>query len=81
MGDERVEQDLQDVQSRFGMCVRARREELGLSQESVGLRSGLHPTYVSSVERGRRNLSINSVVRLCVALSVLPSDVFRRCGM
>lgn len=70
-----------DVRLRFGRCIRLRREELGFSQETLGLRAGLHPTYVSGIERGRRNVSFDNIIKLCTALSVLPSDLFLRCKL
>jgi transcriptional regulator with XRE-family HTH domain len=57
----------------FGAAVRARREELELSQEELGFRSGLDRTYVSGIERGVRNPTLKSVGRLAKALSTRPS--------
>jgi len=54
----------------FGQRVRARRTELGWSQEHLGELAGLHMTYVSSVERGERNVSLVNIVRLARALQV-----------
>ncbi|MFT3854177.1 MAG: helix-turn-helix transcriptional regulator [Ilumatobacteraceae bacterium] len=54
----------------FGARVRARRLELGWSQERLAQEVGLHMTYVSSVERGERNISLRNIVRLAGALSV-----------
>jgi len=62
----------------FGVAVRQRREELGLSQEEFGFQSGLDRTYVSGIERGVRNPTIRIVIRLAAALGVRPSTLFKR---
>ena len=58
------------VQVIFGMAVRARREELLLTQEKLAELADLHTNYVSSVERGERNLGLHNVARLAYALEV-----------
>ncbi len=50
------------VTEEFGRRVRARRHEMGLSQEALAERAGLHWTYVGSVERGERNIALRNVV-------------------
>jgi transcriptional regulator with XRE-family HTH domain len=45
---------------------------LGISQEELAFRSGLHRTYVSGVERGIRNPTVVIVKRLAIALEVEP---------
>jgi transcriptional regulator with XRE-family HTH domain len=62
-----------EAQTELGLRVRAIRTELGLSQMTLGDRIGLHFTFVSSVERGERNLSLGSLVRLAEGLGVDPS--------
>lgn len=59
-------------QRRFGEQVRKRRLKLGLTQEAVAERAGLHPVYVSLVERGLRNPSLDNVVRLAIGLQCDP---------
>lgn len=61
---------MSDVAIRFGKRLREVREEAGLSQEKLAELSTLHRTYVSSVERGKRNISIENIERLAVALGV-----------
>ncbi len=48
--------------------LRARRKELGISQEELADRAGLHRTYVGSIERRERNVSIDNIERLANAL-------------
>ena len=59
-----------NTQVKIGESIRKRRMELGLSQESLAERSGLHRTYISDVERGNRNVTINSLDRILSALGI-----------
>jgi transcriptional regulator with XRE-family HTH domain len=65
-----------DVRERFGYAVKLRREELGLTQEDLAGRAGIHRTYLSDVERGTRNLSLVNIERLAAALSISLSKLF-----
>ena len=55
--------------------MRALRSERGLSQEALGLMTDLHRTYIGSVERAERNVSIDNVERIAIALGVDVSDL------
>ena len=57
----------------FGAAVRARREELDLSQEELGFRSELDRTYISGIERGVRNPTLKIIGRIAKALGIRPS--------
>jgi transcriptional regulator with XRE-family HTH domain len=59
-----------DVLVALGQAVRALRLERGFSQERLAEESGLHPRYVSDVERGRRNVGMVNIDRLARALAV-----------
>jgi len=59
----------------FGERLRQLRIVAGLSQEELAHRAGLDRTYVSSCERGRRNLSLEAIVQLADALNVPPSKL------
>ncbi len=59
----------------FGQRVRARRLELALSQETLAAKSGLHRTYISSLELGERNVSLSNVLRIASALDVDPGTL------
>ena len=67
-----------DVRERFGRAVKGRREELGLTQEDLADRAGIHRTYLSDVERGARNLSLVNVERLALALTLTLAELFAR---
>ncbi len=59
----------------FGSRVRDRRHAAGLSQEDLADRAGIHRTYLSSVERGERNVALLNILKLSKALGVDPADL------
>jgi transcriptional regulator with XRE-family HTH domain len=59
----------------LGLAVRQLRDGSGLSQEELARASGLHPTYISGIERGLRNPTWRSLGRLCGALNVKISEL------
>src|SRR2546423_15172228 len=65
-----------DAKSSFASAVRACRSRLGISQEELAGRAGLHRTYVSDIERGARNLSLESIEKLARALETSVSALF-----
>lgn len=52
----------------FGENLRRHRQVLGISQEDLAEKAGLHRTYIGSVERGERNVSIDNMERLAAAV-------------
>ena len=55
---------------RVAANLRVLRVQRGLSQEELAHRAGVHRTYVGSIERAERNVSIDSIERLSAALGV-----------
>jgi len=61
----------------LGINLRRQRDACSLTQEGLAEKADLDPTYISGIERGLRNPSILSVVRLARALEITLSDLFR----
>jgi len=59
-----------DLLQRFGDRLRSIRLRKGISQEKLAEIAGVHRTFVSSVERGERNISLQNIARLAKALEV-----------
>ena len=66
---------MDDAKSQVGANIRRYRTKLGLSQEALADCCGLHRTYIGSVERGERNLSLDNIVKVARALQIQPSDL------
>jgi transcriptional regulator with XRE-family HTH domain len=67
---------LTSVLVQFGRRLRESRLKKGVSQEKLAELAGLHRTYVSSVERGERNISLVNIERLAVALGMPIRSMF-----
>lgn len=74
-----MNQAAHNVLSRFGMRVRERREAKGLSQEAFAAVAGLDRTYISGIERGKRNVSLRNIEVLAKALDTSISEL--TCGL
>lgn len=69
-----------DVVGLMGRNVREHRKRLGLSQEELGFRAELKRSYVSELERGRRNPTVRALGKLAEALGVEPAELLRLKG-
>lgn len=66
-----------DPRVEFGKRVRRKRTDLGWTLEELAEEAGMHWTYIGSIERGERNLSLINIVRLARALGIGPEDLVR----
>ena len=57
--------------------MRTQRETLGLSQEELGFEAELDRTYISGIERGVRNPTLSTMIRLAKALDTRLSELMR----
>ena len=64
-----------ELRARLGAAIRSQRMVRGVSQESLAGMAGLHRTYVGSVERGERNVSLENIVAIARALGVTASTL------
>lgn len=60
---------------KFGDLVRKIRTMQGISQEELAEKCGLHRTYIGSVERGERNVSLQNILRIAKALNIKPTEL------
>jgi len=67
---------MKDIRKSYGERLKAFRKKKGLSQEDLGFKSSLHRTYISEVERGRRNISIVNIARIAKALDLSIKEFF-----
>jgi transcriptional regulator with XRE-family HTH domain len=64
------------LRKRFGERVSALRKAAGLTQETFADRCGYARSYISGVERGKRNPSLDAIENLAIALRVPVRDLF-----
>ncbi len=57
--------------------IKEERIAQGLSQEELGYRAGLHRTYIGSVERGEKNITIDTLERIADALGINKDELFK----
>src|ERR1700731_4973251 len=67
-----------DLKTLLGTAIKTQRTALGISQEELAYRASLHRTYVSDLERGARNPSLESVEKLAQALELSVPMLFQR---
>lgn len=67
---------MSDIRILFGRRVRTLRQARGISQKELAFISNLHRTYISDIERGTRNVSLDNIYKISMALNVTPKDLF-----
>lgn len=65
-----------NLQEQFGKRVRELRQEKGLSQEALALKAELDRTYMTGIENGKRNVSIQNIGKVIAALEISIQDFF-----
>ena len=63
---------------RLGKRIRELRKNLGWSQEKLGEKAELHPTYIGGIERGERNVSLDNLVKIADAFGITTGELFER---
>lgn len=62
----------------LGDAIREARRKAGLSQEALALSAGVDRAFMSAVERGQRNVTLQNLLKVCRALNERPSTLFKR---
>ncbi|EJL46601.1 helix-turn-helix domain-containing protein [Brevibacillus ruminantium] len=71
-----MEANTKQLAKRLGERIRTLRMDKGLSQEQLGERSGLHTNYVGQIERGEKNLTIESLSKIARSLGIPLEQLF-----
>jgi len=64
-----------EILIKFGKKVREERTKLGLSQEELASRAGVHRTYIGMIERAEKNITLKNIGKIAKALNIKPSDL------
>ncbi len=62
---------------KFGDRVREERHKLGLSQEELASRAGVHRTYIGMIERAEKNITLENIEKIATALKITLPDIFK----
>ena len=66
-----------EILIKFGKKVREERARLGLSQEELASRTGVHRTYIGMIERAEKNITLENIEKVSKALKISISDFFK----
>ena len=66
-----------EVLIKFGQKVREERARLGLSQEELASRAGVHRTYIGMIERAEKNITLENIEKIAKALKISIADFFQ----
>ena len=69
-----------EIHEKLGGRIRELRKMKGWSQEKLGAKANLHFTYIGSIERGKRNISLENIEKLAAALEVKVEDLLNFSG-
>ena len=68
---------MSDISTKFGKRAKEIRLKKEMSQVDLAKILGVHPTYISGIERGMRNMSLKNIERLANALGVPIEDLIK----
>jgi transcriptional regulator with XRE-family HTH domain len=66
---------MENIRITFGRKLKALRRQLNWSQEKLGEKADLHPTYVSGIEQGVRNVSLESIEKIASAFGMTVAEL------
>lgn len=66
-----------EILIKFGNKVREERAKLGLSQEELATRAGVHRTYIGMIERAEKNITLENIEKIAKALKISIADFFQ----
>jgi len=64
-----------NIKEKFGRTIKELRKQKGWSQEKLALKAGLDRTYIPSIEKGERNVSLEVIEKLALVFKVKPSEL------
>ena len=64
------------IEKQVGKRIKELRKKLGISQEELSFRSGVHRTYIASLEVGKRNVTVSTLEKITNALEISLSEFF-----
>jgi transcriptional regulator with XRE-family HTH domain len=73
--ESRIDDDLAAFQRAFGQVIVARESSLGISQRAFARRADISNTHLREIESGMRNLKIQTIQKLAIALGTKPSQL------
>lgn len=65
-----------EILIKFGKKVRDKRMKLGLSQEQLAARVGVHRTYIGMIERAEKNITLENIEKIAKALGIKIANFF-----
>ena len=66
-----------NIKQKLGLRIRELRKEKGISQEELAFKAGIDRTYMTSVENGKRNISIQNIEKIIIALETSFEKFFK----
>ncbi len=68
---------MSDLTNHIGEKIRYYRKELKLSQEELAFKAALHNTYIGQLERGEKNVTVESLAKVCAAMDITLAEFFQ----